>query len=612
MWALRRASVQLRSQGLSSGTTRILCANSHIEKCCTENHNSGVVESQNGLLHIPLYSAARSYNTSPSHSNSYYMDVRGFSSEAKNNDQDYDLDDDFSELESPHKIDDDDSISDSELSDVRIELETIDTESDLTGKKTSAKKIPFPAMTKAILDDLSSPVTKVLSAWVEAGNEVTQTEIALTISHLRRRRMYFKALQFSEWSESTDHFLPTESNHASRVDLLAKVRGISKAEEYMKQIPESLRGEIVYRTLLANCVAANNIPKSEELFNKMKKQFPITAFSCNQLILLYKKTDKKKIANVLTLMEKENVTASQFTYQMLIDVKGQLKDIDKMEKLVETMKSEGLEPNTKVKLTLARQYSMNKLIKKSEAILKEMEGEDLAKARWACRFLLTGYAHIGKGDEVDRVWELCESNPRYEECLSAIEAFGLLGRIEDAEAAFEKLTEHYKRPWSKHYAAMIKIYADHKMLEKGEELYKKMMKTKGMVMGPLAYDALVRLYVGAGQVEKAELVLEKARQERKGKPLSVSYLAVLDEYANKGDVHRAERVFEKLKQLGYAGRIKPYRSLIFAYINAKTPAYGFVERMKWDNLVPNKAMFDLLARTDAFQKPLSPVAELLE
>ncbi|GFP92886.1 pentatricopeptide repeat-containing protein at1g80270 mitochondrial [Phtheirospermum japonicum] len=613
MWALRRASIQLRNRGLSSGTARILCANSHIEKCYTGNHNSGIVESQNGLLNTPLYSAARLYNTSHSHSNSHYMDVRGFCSEAKSKDQYYDLDDVFSDLEIPHKTDDDDSMSESELSDIQTELETINTKSDAAGKKQSAKTMPpTSAMTKAILAAPASPVNKVLDAWVKAGNEVTQTEIALTIFHLRKRRMFFKALQVSEWLESTDHFVPVESNYASRVDLLAKVRGIFKAEEYIKQIPESLRGEIVHRTLLANCVTANNVQKSEELFNKMKKLFPITSFSCNQLLLLYKKTDKKKIGDVLTLMEKENVKPSQFTYQMLIDSKGQLRDIAGMEKIVETMNSEGVEPNTKIQLTLARHYATSKFIKKSEAILKELEGGDLVKNRWACRFLLKGYAHIGKGGEVDRVWGLCESNPRYEECLSAMEAFGLLGRIEDAESAFKKLTEQHKRPSSRHYAVMIRIYADHKMLEKGEEFYEKMSEVEGLTMGPLANDALVRLYLGAGEVEKADSILEKALQQRKGKPLSGSYVAVLDEYAKRGDVHGAERVFTRMKQLGYAGRIKPYRSLIFAYINAKMPAYGFVERMKGDNLVPNKSMNDLLAKADAFKKLSSPVAELLE
>ncbi|XP_012854547.1 PREDICTED: pentatricopeptide repeat-containing protein At1g80270, mitochondrial-like [Erythranthe guttata] len=150
----------------------------------------------------------------------------------------------------------------------------------------------------------------------------------------------------SEWLEQTKLLEFNESNYASRVDLIVKVHGIPKAEEYIKRIPESFRGEIVYRTLLANCVSTGNVKKSEDLFNKMKSLFPVTCFSCNQLLLLYKRTDNKKISYVLSLMEKENIKPSYFTYHVLISAKGLSNDISGMEKIVEKMKTEGVEPNT--------------------------------------------------------------------------------------------------------------------------------------------------------------------------------------------------------------------------------------------------------------------------
>ncbi|KAK6151341.1 hypothetical protein DH2020_013976 [Rehmannia glutinosa] len=610
MWALRRASIQLKNRGLSSGTTRIFCVKSEIERCYLENYNSGIVESQRGLLDGIVYSA-RSYNTSSSSSNSY-MEVCTFSSDAgaKSREQDDDLEDAFSELESPHDVVpkaasgdeiDDDSTSESDLSegetavDIQNELETIDTETD-AGEKISPKRMPTSAMTKAILDAPNLPVSKVLDKWVEAGNEVTRTEVSITILNLRKRRMFFKALQLSEWLESTERLEFSESNYASRVDLIAKVRGISKAEEYIRKLPESFRGEIVYRTLLANSVAATNVKKSEDLFNKMKKLFPVTSFSCNQLLLLYKRTDKTKIADVLLMMEKENVKPSQFTYQILIGVQGQSNNISGMEQIVETMKSEGMEPNTKIHVTLARSYAAAGLKDKSEAILKEMEGGDIVKNRWACRFLLPVYASLEKVDEVERIWKACESNPRLEECLAAIEAFGQLKRIEDAESAFDKMVKKSKKPSSKHFAALIKIYANNKMLAKGKDLVKQMSES-GCRIGPLTWDALVKLYTGAGEVEKADSILEKALKQK-------------TENRFLRDIHNAEKIFLKMRQAGYASRIRPYRSLLYAYINAKAPAYGFTDRMKGDNVIPNKALAGLLARADAFKK--SPVAELLE
>ncbi|XP_012832988.1 PREDICTED: pentatricopeptide repeat-containing protein At1g80270, mitochondrial-like [Erythranthe guttata] len=234
--------------------------------------------------------------------------------------QDDDLEDAFSELEAPlgavrkaASADDvDDSMSESDL----YEGESVTTEGDAE-KKSFPKTNPHSAFTKAVL---GAPIVSVSFAWA--------------------------SYKMSEWLEQTKLLEFNESNYASRVDLIVKVHGIPKAEEYIKRIPESFRGEIVYRTLLANCVSTGNVKKSEDFFNKMKSLFPVTCFSCNQLLLLYKRTDNKKISDVLSLMEKENIKPSYFTYHVLTSAKGLSNDISGMEKIVEKMKTEGVEPNT--------------------------------------------------------------------------------------------------------------------------------------------------------------------------------------------------------------------------------------------------------------------------
>ncbi|KAL0316753.1 UNVERIFIED_CONTAM: Pentatricopeptide repeat-containing protein, mitochondrial [Sesamum radiatum] len=562
---------------------------SEIARSRLENYNAGVVEPQGKLLDESLY-LTRFYNTSSSYSKSY-AGARTFSSQAdakSSREGDDDLEDAFSELETPldavkgaasgDEIDDESDLSEGEgvADDMQNELEMVGTDTDV-GEKRSPKGKAISALTKAILAAPLSSVNKALDKWVEEGNEVTQTEVSLTMLHLRKRRIFVKALQLSEWLESTKHIEFQETNYASRVDLISKLRGINKAEEYVQKIPESYRGEIVYRTLLANCVSAANMRKSEEVFNKMKSLFPVTCFSCNQLLLLYKRTDKKKIADVLLLMEKENIKPSIFTYQILIDVKGQSNDISGMEQIVETMKSEGVEPNNQIQTSLARHYASAGLKDKAEAILKEMEGDDITKKRWVCRVLLPIYASLGRVDEVERIWKVCESNPHVGDCMAAIGAWGKLKRIKEAEAAFDKMMSKLESPSSKHFALLLNVYANHKM---------------------------------AGEVEKADSILDKALKQKRGKPLFNSYFVIMDQYAKRGDIHNAEKIFLRMREAGYVSRVRPYQALLTAYINAKAPAYGFRERMKADSVIPNKTMNDLLARADAFRK--SAVAELLE
>jgi len=326
------------------------------------------------------------------------------------------------------------------------------------------------------------------------------------------------------------------------------------------------------------------------------------------LLLLYKRIDKKKIADVLLLMEKENVKPTPFTYKLLIDTKGQSNDITGMDQIVQTMKAEGFEPDIHTQAILVKHYTSGGLKDKAEAILKEMEGDNL-KDRRVCRVLLPLYAQLGKADDVSRVWKVCESSPRLEECMAAIDAWGKLKKIEEAEAVFDRMSKTWQKLTSKHYSVLLKVYANHKMLAKGKDLIKR-MGDSGCRIGPLTWDALVKLYVEAGEVEKADSILQKAAQHNQLKPMFSSYMTIMEQYAKRGDVHNTEKAFHRMRQAGYVGRLRQFQALIQAYINAKAPAYGIKDRMKADNVFPNRALAAQLVHVDAFRK--TAMSDLLD
>ncbi|KAJ1436020.1 Tetratricopeptide-like helical domain superfamily [Sesbania bispinosa] len=412
-----------------------------------------------------------------------------------------------------------------------------------------------------------------------------------------------------EWLEENKHEF-SEIDYASQLDLIAKLRGLPRAVKYIESVPESFRGELMYRTLLANYVSQNNLKKAEETFNKMKDlNFPVTAFACNQLLLIYKRVDKKKIADVLLLMEKENVKPSLFTYQILIDTKGLSNDIAGMDQIVETMKAEGIEPHHRTKAALVRHYTSAGLKEKAEAILREIEGENMRENRWVCPTLLRLYANLGKADEVERIWKVCcETKPRIDDYLAAVEAWGKLNKIEEAEAAFETMSKKWKLS-AKNYSVLLKVYINHKMLMKGKDLVKRMANSECKI-GPLTWDALVKLYVQAGEVEKADSILQKAMGQQKMRPLFVTYMAILEQYAKRGDIHNSEKIFQRMREAGYTSRITQFQVLVQAYVNAKLPAYGIRERMKADNIFPNRALANQLVLIDAFKK--TAVSDLID
>ncbi|XP_074588300.1 pentatricopeptide repeat-containing protein At1g80270, mitochondrial-like isoform X2 [Curcuma longa] len=531
-----------------------------------------------------------------------------------------DPEDGFSDLDGPlesadsvdgwGKEDNEELISEGELSEEAAvnSLGLVDVEASEGGAKKQQLKLSHSPIFKIIMETPRNSLTRALDKYVEEGKPLGRYEIHLAIFNLRKRRLYSTALQVVEWLEASKKIELDTRYYVSHLDLIAKVNGLLKAEKYIEKIPESFRDEVVYRTLLANYVAVVNVKKAEEVFNKIRDLgLPITAFACDQLLLLYKRVDRKKIADVLLLMEKENIKPTIFTYTVLVGVKSQTHDILGVEQILEKMKSEGVEPDLVIKFLVAKAYILAGLKEKAEATLKEIEGNGINRS--TCKILLPLYAAFGKADDVARIWKVRDMmKPFLDECLVAIEAWGKLGQIEKAEEVFEKMIKTWKFP-SKSYVAMLQVYANNKLVDKGKELVNRMSES-GCRIDPSTWDALVKLYVEAGEVEKADSILHKAFQQMKLRPLYGSFMAVMDQYAKRGDIHNAEKIFHRLKQMGYVSSPRQYQLLLQTYVNAKTPAYGFSARMKADNMFPNKAMNAQLMAINAFRK--SPISELLD
>lgn len=407
--------------------------------------------------------------------------------------------------------------------------------------------------------------------------------------------------QFLEWVQKKKLLDFDANDYASHLDLIAKVHGLPKAESYLEQIPQSFKTEALYESLLSNCVILNNVKKAEEIFKKIKDlSLPRTIYAYNQLLILYRRTAPTKVQSLFKTMEREKVKPSIFSYKLLIDLKGRSKDIEGMEQVLKSMKAEGVAPDIAALGMVTQHYIAAGLDEKAEAILKEIEG-DISENRDVCKSLMPLYATLGKPGQVSRLWQFCQTNPSLEECLATIMAYGKLEKIEEAESVFEIMKKTFGMVPTKYYNAMLNLYANHNLLEKGKELIRRMDKDR-LQIGPVTLDALIKLYAKAGEVEKADKILEKISKQKLGKPLYNSFATVLEEYAKKGDVHNAEKIFYQMKQMDFPGKAPPYHLLIQAYVKAKVPAYGFRDRMKGDDAYMSKHMLSQLNAVDAFSK----------
>lgn len=467
------------------------------------------------------------------------------------------------------------------------------------------KKLPDtplrPYLFQIVLDTPASGLMTVLDTWMKDGNFLERSEALMVLFHLRKQRMYKNALKFMEWIERQKLLKFEERDYVCHLDLIARNHGIEAAQKYIGRVPNPFRNEVLYETLLVNCVCLGDIHKAQKVFNEIRELcLPLTVSACNQMILLYMRVAHTKVADIITLMEKENIKPSPFTYKLLIDLKGRSHDILGIESVLNLMKDDGLKPDFATQTMVAKFYISGGLIEKAEEVITAMEVH-IKDNPHAIRSLLDLYATLGRPDDVDRIWNQC-TEPKLEDFLAAIEAWGKLGRVEQAEETFEALAKISPKLTSKYINAMLNVYAENKLLAKGKKFLERMC-FDGCRSSPLIWDTIVKLYVNSGDLVKADSFLVNVVEENPDRhPLFRSYIILLKAYADKGDIHSAEKIFHRLKQIRYPGRTLPYNFLLAAYINAQVIPYGFRERMKADNVLPSKALIVQLKSLNDLQK----------
>uniref|UniRef100_A0ACD5TD62 Uncharacterized protein n=1 Tax=Avena sativa TaxID=4498 RepID=A0ACD5TD62_AVESA len=469
-------------------------------------------------------------------------------------------------------------------------------------------RVHRPYLFQTVLDTPSDALVTMLDRWIENGNQLERNEVLLVLFHLKKQKLYRKALKFLGWIEGTNLLKFEERDYACFLDLTARNSGLEKAQKYLARVPKPFRNEVLYETLLVNCVRVSDIQKAEEVFREIRNlSLPLTVSACNQMLLLYKRVARSKVADIQMLMEKENIKPSPFTYKLIIDLKGRSNDMSGIELVLNEMKASGVEADFATRTMVARFYIYGGLTEKAEALIREMEMEYVKDKRHAVRSLLHLYADLSKPDEVARIWKLC-TEPNREDFLAAIEAWGRLGCIEQAEETFEAMIETTRKVSSRYYNVMLSVYAENKLVAKGKEFVER-MSSNGCPISPVTWEVLIKLYVNSGEVGKAESFLLNVAEENPDRtPTYGSYIYLLRAYAEKGDIHNAEKIFDRLKKVGYPGKKPPYPVLLEAYVNAKVRPHGFRERMRADDVHPVKIVIEHLKFLD--QLPKGGVPEL--
>ncbi|KAH9609118.1 hypothetical protein KSS87_004484 [Heliosperma pusillum] len=409
-------------------------------------------------------------------------------------------------------------------------------------------------------------------------------------------------MQILEWMEkgSVDF-----RDHALRLNLIFKLKGIDEAETYFFNLPPHAKKPFIYGTLL-NCYCLNKMPvKALALFRKMDEMNCVSnSLIFDNLMSLYMTLGQpEKVHPLVKEMKQRNIPLSNVSYHILLQSCGHLKDLAGLEQVMaEVEKHSFLKNDWKIYSSLATAYIHLDQTEKAVSTLRKLE-EFLDYSnlfdRTAYHHLISLYARTGNTDLVFQAWGKLKS--KFIEChnksyLIMLQALSKLDNIEGLQMLLEEWESSCTSYDIRLPNVVIHAYLTHGMLEAAELLFKDIMIRN--VGQKLFYPHICFMdyYLKKQQFDSALMHMEAAYSNG-WKPCSDKLGPLFEHFVQEKHTCGAEKLCIML-QNAQALDSKSYLWLLQTYVAAGKEISGLRRRMEEDGINISSEHEELLSKID--------------
>lgn len=233
------------------------------------------------------------------------------------------------------------------------------------------------------------------------------------------------------------------ADHAIRLDLIAKTKGLEAAESYFNGLDPSTKNHQSTYGALMNCYCVElKEEKAKSHFEKMDElSFVNNSLPFNNMMSMYMRLGQpEKVPLLVDAMKQREISPCGITYSIWMQSCGSLNDSEGLEKVIDEMGKDSEAKTTwNTFSSLAGIYTKAGLHEKAESALRTMEEKMNPNNRDAHHFLISLYAGISKASEVERVWEsLKKARPEVNNMsyLVMLQALSKLGDVDGVKKVF--------------------------------------------------------------------------------------------------------------------------------------------------------------------------------
>ncbi|TVU21254.1 hypothetical protein EJB05_30879 [Eragrostis curvula] len=433
-------------------------------------------------------------------------------------------------------------------------------------------------------------VSRVMNKWVREGGTVRVEDLVKHVKDLRKYKRHAHALELMDWMVNARGMNMSHTNHAIRLDLIHKVRGIQAAENYFDDLPDPAKNHRTYGALL-NCYCSEKMEeKAADLYRKMDELgIASSTLPINNLMTLYMKLGQhRKVDSLFEEMKVKNVKPVSLTCCILMTSYAASNKIDAIEELLKEMAEKDVDLQWSAYSTLASIYVNANLVEKAESALKKLEelvcdSDD----RQPFDFLMSLYASAGNLSEVNRVWGVIKAkffkvtNTSY---LGMLQALYKLNDLDRLKQIFEEWESSYEAYDMRLTNMMIRAHLKSSKAEEAELLSEK-AKEKVEELDSKTCELFLDYYVGKGDMTSAlKWVENMTKLPKKAGKLDQDRIHKFQKYFEEHkDAEGAERFCKCLRTLGCIDG-RAYESLLRTYLAAGKTNRSLRQQIKDDKI----------------------------
>ncbi|KAL0728387.1 hypothetical protein Bca4012_024480 [Brassica carinata] len=252
--------------------------------------------------------------------------------------------------------------------------------------------------------------TTVLEKWVGEGNQITVSELREISRELRRTRRYKHALEVTEYLVQREESNISDSDYASRIDLISKVFGIDAAERYFEGLQLASKTSETYTSLLHAYAASKQTERAEALFKRIIESESLTfgAITYNEMMTLYMSVGEvEKVHEVIEVLKRKKVSPDIFTYNLWLSSCAATFDIDELRKILEEMRRDGGSNEGWARyIDLTSIYIDSSRLTNAESSSPVESEKSISQREWVTYdFLMILHTGLGNKDMVDQIWK---------------------------------------------------------------------------------------------------------------------------------------------------------------------------------------------------------------